>query len=464
MKELGKLNDQDEQNVKNYLDPGEKIVIGDLHGSLLGMLMPLIYSGIAEFDKKKLVADYDTLKNERVKPGTELDPEYKRQYIIMIPNLKLASNKNSIIFLGDVIDRGQFSDEVFFMLIDLLNQQQALGWKDTIIYLAGNHEIDAAKNLDYRKILGIEMSDLHENIHLTLRKYFKDGLIKSAFFDEKLGYMFAHSFISEKLLWDIALRELPISVAADYFFSDIKLIEKNKYMKYLKELEVYFNYILMQLNFDDNLFSNFGIFWARPPEKIKLIIKAFVGHNSNHSGKPRREFGTHFFDTDICNKGPLFGILKNNNDVIFYDYNNQGEFLGKNRIAPSYDKDTSIQTIFSNKNTKFEFEANDYKFVIEHLKDSYNLEIFCKKSKTYEKIISMNLCYGEHFAVKFLMIENFIDPLVLNRFFKKFEPNKFNLTFRENCVDLFISDNVFKNFKLIMDSTERTFTRAALYA
>ena len=108
-------------------------ITSDIHGDLNALLNFLISTNFACFeDQNNLSKNYMISENN----------------MIRIPNLKINKNFNNKLFiLGDVIDRGNYNQECFYLIKDILEQidilsESHINLQDSLQYIVGNHEFE----------------------------------------------------------------------------------------------------------------------------------------------------------------------------------------------------------------------------------------------------------------------------------------------------------------------------------
>ncbi|MBF0314426.1 MAG: metallophosphoesterase [Oligoflexia bacterium] len=240
------------KEIQSDLGYGDHVVVGDIHGYLLGILQPLLLSGFASIDKAHPFVVFDT-KNDRaisLEECLRMDELKASTSLVIIPNLKLNINNNinhnRIVFLGDYLDRGELDAESLLTLLWLMRQVPVKEKNAPIKVLLGNHEIDLLRSPSfpqinpgfghgleelntharwisyistipgqdsYRDLLVSEMQKLRKkqilrmNLSALIAKGIRNDQLQATYYSKKHDVLYSHSFISKGFLHKIKKHE-----------------------------------------------------------------------------------------------------------------------------------------------------------------------------------------------------------------------------------------------------------------
>ncbi len=124
--------------------PKKIIGIGDVHGDLNQLIMPLIREGICKVTGSLIF--YNTKEHRRATTAeiTNLTHKTIKNYIL-IPELKITKGieKTHLVqMVGDLLDRGEWTDECYFLFEDLVNRAP----DGLIQFCIGNHDAPVISN------------------------------------------------------------------------------------------------------------------------------------------------------------------------------------------------------------------------------------------------------------------------------------------------------------------------------
>ncbi len=191
----------------------QTFAVGDPHGDMNHLLMLLLGSGIAEFAMPEdPLCYYDIVKRARVNwKDVDGDPTRYR----LIPNLRLRPVPEGpckeIIVLGDILDRGGFSDECLCLLAALAQEAASSGQKyPQVRLLFGDHEmtaLSAEPNVtpnykNTRCVCPPAIFD-QEAVGSLLRYAISQGWMTYAYVAEN-GIVYSHSFFTRAFMAESA--------------------------------------------------------------------------------------------------------------------------------------------------------------------------------------------------------------------------------------------------------------------
>ncbi|MFC1485370.1 hypothetical protein ACFL5N_02845, partial [bacterium] len=222
---------------KNVKTTRDMHIVGDTYGDMNVMLGALIQSGIARINAKNPFVFINISTGKRKFSLTKKD--FRKEKFIKIPNLDLVMAKDKgIVFLGNVITKGRFTDESFLLLVDLLKRQDKLmkkkkikADKPLVTYVLGDKELKLLKdNYDeyfkvYLKRKDKEVKNVYilDQFKFALRK----KLIKPCYVED--GLFYKRGCLTETFL--------------DKFLEDIKKIKKVQIKNFKEDAERLINKI-----------------------------------------------------------------------------------------------------------------------------------------------------------------------------------------------------------------------------
>lgn len=245
---------------KNYVTDKESTFVGDVHGCLNQIILPLVNKGVIEKTGKTIYIDAETTK--RTKKTSE---SLHSKNIVEVPELKLNENYtgNPVIFLGDYIDHCSLEKglKAFYLMADLLNQQKELQKKrpdyEALVSILGNHELHVFKNGKANWNLKGASSILKKKYAKALHQLIQDGKMQMSYAHG--GILSTHSCVSrifmEKLLEEVDKEDVKVQKSLKYFLDEknhslidfkgkkIKKLNISNLDEYQSHLEIVSNYI-----------------------------------------------------------------------------------------------------------------------------------------------------------------------------------------------------------------------------
>jgi hypothetical protein len=494
---------------KEKIREGTEVGVGDLHGNLLAMLVPLVKYRFVKIDDKNIFAFFDTKIDKRIEITEirKLDDRYIRENILCIPNVQFLDPPNTIIFVGDLIDRGYFSEECIYLLIDLLNQDskkmeekvEALEQKykrnivflnkekekikEKVIALCGNHELEVVKHEEDRIFLPSFFPWFRSNLHNTLKKYIINRRIKACYFN--YDSIFFHALILESYLKYLSEQEETEEVkkSAEFFLKKDKVEVTDEYKKQLEKLSVYLNNEFHRIVDKDELnirpvpkmLDLKGPFWARDVKSACSSIRMFFGHNVQKKlgpKNPKERGDARGLDLGVSLvKGADLGyVLKNGREIEYRYYDQETEEVillfedssyftqsisikeEESRIMKRYLTTRRYQKL---RDIRFLYKREqgllvDFNSILEEIKDSFGRIPKCFKSLPISRSKYLVDFLEENFG-KFI-IESMvkiptksIDFLIERKYSK--EDNKFEIDYKLKIDDQLklISSNIVLN-------------------
>ena len=184
------------------------------------------------------------------------------------PELEWTGNKNVLVQIGDIIDRGYYPLQVDRLLDVLQDEAKKAGGK--VIRLIGNHELELLKKNYYITSLPYFQIEDYRN---KLVKQIKEGTLQAAYYTN--GFVITHAGICNNLY--------------DVLATEIKNITHAKLVKHINEI---FKQAVLEHNYSHPIFNvsylrggeNFygGIFWEDLRALIqnydKVPFKQILGH------------------------------------------------------------------------------------------------------------------------------------------------------------------------------------------
>lgn len=109
------------------------VAIGDIHGDFHQLIFPLIKEGICKTTGKLFF--YDTVNHRR---ANKEEIKNLDDYILLpeINFVRGSEKKYLVQLLGDIVDRGEWTDECWFLVEDLMQRAP----KGLIKFVIGNHD------------------------------------------------------------------------------------------------------------------------------------------------------------------------------------------------------------------------------------------------------------------------------------------------------------------------------------
>ncbi len=149
LKEIQNSGDFYDRSVQESKD--KEIHVSDTHADLLAFLGPGIKSGAFIFKKNEdPFVFYNTKTKKMISVDdieTDVNTDNSIKNIICLPNVEINKDfKGKIIYAGDFIDRGKQSEESFYLVYNLLNQNHYVNdEEEKVIFQTGNHEISLSQ-------------------------------------------------------------------------------------------------------------------------------------------------------------------------------------------------------------------------------------------------------------------------------------------------------------------------------
>lgn len=199
---------------------GPTVIVGDLHGNLIDLLRILSSSGLPYIDE--LADDQSEIPSDEVysQEQRELDNisylERGNNVALDKPSINNNSNCKKYLFLGDYVDRGDYSIEVITLLFSL-----AILFPDHIYLLRGNHEFrETNMSYGFYEQIKSQYEECHDELFETFNNAF-DFLPISAIVNKCIFCV--HGGLSSKLTLVSTINRLqrPIKECSGQLLQDL---------------------------------------------------------------------------------------------------------------------------------------------------------------------------------------------------------------------------------------------------
>lgn len=302
----------------NYITNIENTFVGDVHGNLDQLLLPLLNKGIIKQTEKTVCIDIESTKRVQKSPEG-----LKSKNMVEIPEVVLNPDYkgNPVTYLGDYIDHCSLEKglKAFYLLCDILNQQKVIKEKnqnyEAATAIVGNHEFLVLQKGKVKWNLRGAGETVKKKYAKALKGLICDGRMQIS--HARGGILSTHSCISKEfllqLLKEVDKNNLEAQKTIKYFLDDnnhsytylkdkkikkLNITDKEKYNKNIKTLSDYINNLAVDIlsvhgKFDNGktlkeksvLFRDTGMdgaitpFWTTPRREAPVSsIQMAYGH------------------------------------------------------------------------------------------------------------------------------------------------------------------------------------------
>ncbi|MEM5946931.1 metallophosphoesterase [Spirochaetia bacterium 38H-sp] len=143
--------------------------------------------------------------------------------LLIDSNKHWIANNTSLIFLGDVCDRGYDSASMYRLIIEL--QKQAVLFNSEVLFILGNHEI--MESIGYNPYMSEEEESGYQSAYLAFSPggWLRNWLEMQNAVIKRGDFIFAHGDLPENLA-DRDMEELNREIMSDYMELDFQSQEK----------------------------------------------------------------------------------------------------------------------------------------------------------------------------------------------------------------------------------------------